>query len=278
MAGPATAGDGPVGRWALQPLSEPAPNATGAVRILFRDECLVAAHKPSGVAVHRSTFVGAAPVMLQALRDALGQFVYTVHRLDRSTSGLILFALSRASAQVLCEQFREQRVAKTYLAVVRGWPPAEGVVDHPVPTASGKLRQEAVTAYRRLATAEVPVPCGPYASSRYALLELQPHHGRYHQLRRHMKHISHPIIGDTDSGDSRHNRLFRQRFGIHRLLLQSVRLEFDHPQHGGRVCLSCAVDEELLRLFGGAPLPGFVADRVAPVGLLQHQPSERDAS
>lgn len=226
-----------------------------SLRILYRDHWLVAAYKPSGLAVHHSPLVRTAPAMLQALRDALGQFVYPVHRLDRPTSGLIVFALAAEPARALCEQFRQRRVSKAYLAVVRGWPPAEGRVDHPVPNASGATRQAAVTTYRRLATAELPLPCGPYPSSRYALLELCPHSGRYHQLRRHMKHISHPIIGDTEYGDSRHNRLFRDHFGIHRLLLHACRLEFTHPQHGGRLCLSCPADRDLLVPFGGEPAP-----------------------
>lgn len=221
----------------------------GGIRILYRDDSLVAAYKPSGLAVHHSALVRQAPVMVQALRDYLGQFVYPVHRLDRSASGLILFALSPAAARVLCAQFRDLCVTKTYLAVVRGWPAAAGLVDHPVPVASGAFRLPACTAYRRLATVELPIPCGPHAGSRYALLELQPRSGRHHQLRRHLKHLSHPIVGDTAHGDGRHNRLFRNVFGSHRLLLQAVCLEFAHPDSGTPMRLSCDPDAELLRPF-----------------------------
>jgi tRNA pseudouridine65 synthase len=256
---------GPLPLWlavevrAMQAALPSDPCSPDPVRILYRDEFFLAAYKPSGLAVHRSALVRQAPVMLQSLRDSLGLFVYPVHRLDRQTSGLILFALTAAAARALCGQFRDQRVAKTYLAVVRGWPATQGIVDHPVPVASGASRLPALTAFRRLATVELPVPCGPHASSRYALLELQPRSGRYHQLRRHLKHLSHPIVGDTAYGDGRHNRLFRDLFGSHRLLLQSVCLEFSHPDSGAPVRLTCEPDAELLRAFPG-PDPTLFAD------------------
>lgn len=244
------------------------PSATApahGVRILYRDESLVATYKPSGLAVHHSARVRQAVVMMQTLRDGLGQFVYPIHRLDRSASGVILFALTPAAARDLCGQFRAQGVAKTYLAVVRGWPALQGEVDHPVPVASGACRLPALTAYRRLATVELPLPCGPYACSRYALLELQPRSGRHHQLRRHLKHLSHPIIGDTEHGDGRHNRLFRDAFDSHRLLLQALCLEFRHPDHGTPMRLVCEPDRELLRPFP-ALAANLLADRQQPVG------------
>lgn len=225
------------------------PQTPDGVRILYRDEFFLAAYKPSGLAVHRSALVRRAPAMLQVLRDSLGQFVYPVHRLDRPASGLILFALTAAAARALCGQFSDRRVAKTYLAVVRGWPVAQGVVDHPVPAASGASRLPALTAYRCLRTVELPIACGPYACSRYALLKLQPQGGRYHQIRHHLKHLSHPIVGDTQYGDGRHNRLFRDVFGIRRLLLQAVGLEFSHPDSGAPVRLTCEPDADLLRPF-----------------------------
>jgi tRNA pseudouridine65 synthase len=220
---------------------------------------MLAVHKPSGLAVHRSRLVGNAPAMVQALRDAIGRYVYPVHRLDRQTSGLILFALTAEAARGLCEQFREQRVRKTYLGVVRGWPDDTGLVDHAVPSSRGAARQPAATAYRCLARVEVPIPCGPYATSRYALLELHPRSGRQHQLRRHLKHIAHPIVGDTEYGDGRHNRLFREQFGVRRLLLQSVCLEFVHPVTGLPLRLECAPEAELVRLFPGTAWPATVA-------------------
>lgn len=226
----------------------PAPPAD-ALRVLYRDPWVAAVYKPSGLAVHPSPLVRDAPTMLGGLRSLLDQPVFTVHRLDRPTSGLMLVALDSESARRLCLQFREQRIDKAYLAVVRGWPEPAGAIDHPVPNAGGTRRLPAQSRFRRLATVELPLPCGPYATSRYALLELQPETGRYHQLRRHLKHIAHPVIGDTEYGDTRHNQLFREHFGLHRLLLQSVRIRLEHPQHGEPLELSCPPDEALVRLF-----------------------------
>ncbi len=241
---------------------EAPPASTPGVAILYRDEVLVAVHKPSGLPVHRSERVGLrAPALVQLLHAALGRYVYPVHRLDRQASGVMVLALTPEAARDLCEQFRQQEARKTYLAVVRGWPePPSGVIDHPVPSSRNGCPQPAQTEYRRLACTEVALPCGPYAASRYALLELQPRTGRQHQLRRHLKHISHPILGDTEYGDGRHNRLFRREFGLHRLLLQAVRLEIRHPVTGRPLCLECAPEPELVRLFpdaiGPVPQPG----------------------
>lgn len=234
----------------LADVVQPLPCFT--LTVLYSDDALVAVHKPSGMAVHRSRRVGNVPAMVQALRDTIGRHVYPVHRLDRQTSGVMVFAVTPAAARGLCEQFREQRVRKTYLAVVRGWPQASGLVDHALPSADGNRRLSAVTAYRCLACVELPIPCGPYASSRYALTELHPQSGRQHQLRRHLKHISHPIVGDTQYGDGRHNRLFREQFGVRRLLLQAIRLELRHPSTGLPLSLECTPEPELVRLFSAA--------------------------
>jgi tRNA pseudouridine65 synthase len=174
---------------------------------------------------------------VQLLRDQIGQAVWPAHRLDKGTSGLLLFALDPEAAAALSGQFERGEVAKTYRAVVRGWPDAAGEIDHPL----GRMADEygyrgdhdrprpAVTRYRRLATVELPWPVDRYPTSRYALVELNPLTGRRHQLRRHMKHIAHPIIGDASHGKGRHNRLFQDRLGCHRLLLASVALRLRHP-------------------------------------------------
>lgn len=221
------------------------------IPILYLDEALVAVCKPSGMAVHRSVRVGQGPALLQAVRDLLGRHVYPVHRLDRPTSGVMVFGLTPEAARGLSEQFRAHAVGKIYLAVVRGWPEACGLVDHALVPSPDADPQPAVTAYRCLARTEVPIPCGPYASSRYALMELRPHTGRQHQLRRHLKHIAHPIIGDTEYGDGRHNRLFREHFGVHRLLLQAVRLELRQPLTGTALTLACPPEADFVRLFPG---------------------------
>jgi tRNA pseudouridine65 synthase len=174
---------------------------------------------------------------VQLLRDQIGQPVWPVHRLDKGTSGLLLFALDPETAAELGGQFERGEVAKRYLAVVRGYPDETGEIDHPLRRMADEygyrgehdLPQPAVTRYRRLATVELPWRVDRYPSSRYALVELTPLTGRRHQLRRHMKHIAHPIVGDATHGKARHNRLFQEKLGCHRLMLASVGLAFHHP-------------------------------------------------
>ncbi|RLK50814.1 tRNA pseudouridine synthase C [Alkalispirillum mobile] len=224
------------------------------LRILYRDEHLVAVDKPAGMAVHRSRQHPDADVLLQRLRDQLGQWVWPVHRLDPPTSGLVLFALDPETAQALGRQFRDREVEKRYLAVVRGWPEAAGVIDHPLRRAGRSERQAALTEYRVLDTTELPIPMAPHPTARYALVELKPVTGRQHQLRRHMKHISHPIIGDTTYGKGPHNRLFRERFSSGSLLLRAMGLRLNLPGSGQRLELSAGLNEEWRGVLGGAGL------------------------
>lgn len=210
------------------------------LEILYRDDHLVAIHKPSGLLVHRSALdAHEERFAVQMLRDQIGRHVHPVHRLDKGTSGVLLFALDRDTAALLATQFENRQVGKRYLAIVRGHPPADGVIDHAlsrrfdpaehVPAGRDDPPQAAVTAYCRLAVAELPHQVDRYPTSRYALLELRPETGRRHQIRRHLKHISHPIIGDSTFGKGRHNRLFQTLFGSQRLLLACTRLELRHP-------------------------------------------------
>lgn len=218
--------------------------------ILYRDEHLVAINKPSGMVVHRSARIRHAPAALQCLRDLIGQHVYPVHRLDRGTSGVLLFALSSEAARELCLLFRNhQDIAKTYLAVVRGYTDEAGVIDHPVPNGTTGERKDAVSHYRRLQTVEFPIPCGPYETARYSLVEVTPETGRYHQIRRHFHHISHPVVGDTTHGDTTHNELFRNHFQLWRLLLMAVKLSFKHPFTGASLTIQTPVDDALMHVF-----------------------------
>lgn len=217
--------------------------------IVYRDEHLVAVEKPAGLLVHRSEIDRRETrFALQLVRDQLGRRVWPVHRLDRPTSGLLLLALDVETARRLTAAFTARAVEKRYLAVVRGHPDGSGRIDYPLVEVLDRFGdrlvspdrppQPAVTDYRRLATVELPEPVGRYATARYALLELTPLTGRKHQLRRHLKHIFHPIVGDTTYGDGRHNRFFRTRFGCARLLLAATRLTFDHPHTGMRMDLA----------------------------------------
>jgi tRNA pseudouridine65 synthase len=225
--------------------------------IIFRDENLIAVHKPAGLLVHRSALDRhETRFVLQILRDQIGQQVFPVHRLDKGTSGVLLFALSREVGRGLSSQFESGEVSKTYLAVVRGFPPEAGEIDHPLARMAdehaginpGADAQPAQTRYRRLATVELPYRVDRYPSSRYALLELTPQTGRWHQLRRHLKHISHPIIGDATHGKGRHNRLFQELFGCQRLLLAATELRLTHPLSGQALCLRAEVAADFAAL------------------------------
>ncbi len=226
--------------------------------ILYRDESLVAVDKPSGLLVHRTGIdPGETRFALQILRDQLQRHVYPVHRLDKGTSGVLLFALDGATHAATSAMFATGRVEKTYLAVVRGHPPALGLIDHPlaaidgdtIPIA-GSLLQAARTRFRRLATTELPLRVDRYPTSRYALVELTPETGRRHQLRRHMKHISHPIIGDTTYGKGRHNRLFTELFASTRLLLACTCLKLPHPVSGRPLEIHAPLAPEFIAVLG----------------------------
>ncbi|OEU77002.1 MAG: pseudouridylate synthase [Desulfuromonadales bacterium C00003107] len=208
------------------------------LEILYRDEHLVAVNKPAGLLVHRSPIDRRETrFALQILRDQLGQRVYPVHRLDKPTSGVLLFGLSSEATHRTAEAFAGRQVGKKYLAVLRGYSPEQGTIDYPlrdepdqrVAKAPPVEARPSRTDFRRLATVELPIAVGLYASSRYSLVEARPLSGRRHQLRRHFKHLSHPIIGDTTHGNGQHNRSFRQQFGCQRLLLAATELSFIHP-------------------------------------------------
>lgn len=214
--------------------------------VLYRDDRLIAVDKPSGLLVHHSYIArDVRTVALQLVRRIVGRRVHAVHRLDRGTSGVLLFALDPDAARDTADLFAARRVDKTYYAVVRGHPPAEGRVDHPLNASKTGPRREATTDFTCRAHGELPIPVGRFPTARYGLLELRPHTGRRHQLRRHCCHLSHPIIGDTTYGDGRHNRLFRREFGAQRLLLYAARLRFAHPYTGAPIDLRCGPDPTL---------------------------------
>ena len=235
--------------------------------VIYRDDHLVAIDKPAGLLVHRSPIDRhETRFALQLLRDQLGQRVYPVHRLDKPTSGVLLFALSGEMARRVADQFGTRSVRKEYLAVVRGWAPAEGVIDYPLREKLDRIAdrdrgatreaQDAVTRYRCLATVEIPFAVDRYPHSRYSLVVLYPETGRKHQLRRHMKHIGHPIIGDAKHGKGVHNRFFQGQYGCYRLLLACTALAIDHPVTGARLRLEAGLDAPfatVLNEFGWQP-------------------------
>lgn len=223
-------------------------NRRAPLAVLYRDSSLIAVHKPAGYVVHPTPLCPDAPAILQALRDQEGLFLYPVHRLDRATCGILMFALDQRVAGILCKLFRDSQVAKEYRALVRGWTAEEGEIDHAFADHYDGRRQEAVTRYRRLRRYELPLPVPPYSSSRYSLLAVRPLTGRTHQIRRHLKYISHPIVGDVTHGRSEHNIMFRDQFDCHQLLLQAVSLELPHPVSGDNLAIAAPMDGGFQRL------------------------------
>jgi tRNA pseudouridine65 synthase len=224
------------------------------VDILHEDAAIVVVAKPSGLLVHRTDAAPDEAAVLQLARDATGgAHVYPVHRLDRGASGVLVLARSSAWARVLHEQFEDGRADKRYLALVRGTPPEAGVIDHPIPRREDGPRVPALTEFTRVAVVSLDVDG---RAQGYALVEARPRSGRLHQIRRHLKHVGHPLIGDANYGRSEHNRLCKERFGLARLALHAASLAFDHPESGARVRFVAPLPDDLrtpLERMGFAP-------------------------
>lgn len=238
------------------------PQATDALPpldILYQDEYLVAIHKPAGLLVHRSLIdKHETQFALQMLRDQIGQHVYPVHRLDRPTSGVLVFALSSEIARSLTEQFTAKQIHKTYFAIVRGYAEEAGHIDHALKEKLDKIAdkkakqdkpaQSAVTDYQTLMTFELPYPVSRYQSARYSLVKLIPLTGRKHQLRRHMSHINHPILGDTTHGDGKHNSFARRQFDFQGLALTCFELVLTHPISLKPLVIRTRFDDRMAKL------------------------------
>ncbi len=207
-----------------------------AIDLLYVDRHVVVADKPSGLLVHRG-WDKDDDVALFRVRDALGgQHVHPIHRLDRGTSGALLFARTKEAAASLCKAFEEGRVAKTYFALVRGEPPAEGVIDHAIPKSEDGPKVPARTRYRLLRRSSI---------DRCSLVEATPETGRLHQVRRHLRHLGHPLVGDVTYGSGEINRHYRATYDLHRLALHARSLAFDHPETGERTCVFAPVPSDL---------------------------------
>jgi len=226
---------------------------SNTLQVLYQDEHLIIVNKPGGLLVHRSEVDRRETrFALQIVRDQIGRRVYPVHRLDKPTSGVLLFALHAEAARKIMGQFQSNKILKTYTAVVRGYVDEQGHIDYPLKEELDKMTdrranrnkeaQAAVTEYRRLDRIELPFPVGRYSTARYSLLAVTPRTGRKHQIRRHMKHIFHPIVGDTTHGDGRHNAFFRQQFNCHRLLLAATGLSLAHPYSGEQLAVTTKPD------------------------------------
>ncbi|MBU2178546.1 MAG: tRNA pseudouridine(65) synthase TruC [Gammaproteobacteria bacterium] len=222
--------------------------------ILYLDDFLAVVDKPAGMLVHRS-FLDKHETLfvMQTLRNQLGRHVFPVHRLDRPTSGVLVFALSSDIARLLTEQHQEESWQKFYLAIVRGYVKAPLLLDYPLfeqldkiadkQANQHKAAQDARTAIWPIAQVELPVPVGRYPAARYSLVALQPLTGRKHQLRRHLAHLRHPIVGDTSHGDGKHNQLFAKHLSAQRLMLVAKRLQLKHPVTGELLLFDAGLQE-----------------------------------
>ncbi len=245
------------------------------IRILYRDRDYVAVHKPAGLLVHRSALDSRETrFLVQLVRDQIQQRVYPVQRLDKPTQGVIVLALHSEAARRMQALFTDGTVEKEYLAVVRGYAPTEIVVDYPLrdrPDARIQrrelLRRSAITDLRRLDTIELPTAVGRYETARYSLIECRPQTGRRHQIRRHLKHLRHPIVGDAIYGDGPHNRMWRDQLGIRGLLLAATQLSFSHPYSGAAVTVRAPIEApmaDVLHSGDGAPRFRALVPRILP--------------
>lgn len=208
------------------------------LQIVHQDDHLIAINKPHGLLVHRSKIANdATEFALQMLRDQIGRKVSPVHRLDRKTGGLLLFAFEKDIEIAMHKQFQEGMVIKKYLAVLRGYAPDQLEIDYPLAKENGTM-QEAFTAFRTLQHTEINVPFGKHETSRYSLVEASPTTGRMHQLRRHFAHIFHPIIGDRKHGCNKQNKFFKTEFDMCTMLLHASELSFNHPVTNKNIILT----------------------------------------
>lgn len=228
------------------------PSAAVELPVLYRDDALLIVDKPAGLVVHRG-WANDRVTALDLAREIAGRWVYPAHRLDRGTSGVLVFGLSPSVAHAIERAFAEDRVAKRYLALVRGMAPDAISVDHPIAKDEGKPKLPSLTHVARLGYCELEND-ETGVTRRYSWVEARPVTGRPHQVRRHLKHITHPIVGDVRYGKADHNRLFRRRFGLERLVLHAEALSLPHPTEARQLRVT-------------APLPRELADLLSALGL-----------
>ncbi|MBK3515991.1 pseudouridine synthase [Carboxylicivirga marina] len=199
------------------------------LEIIYQDQYMVVINKPHGLLVHRSPIAAdAEEFALQMLRDQIKKSVFPLHRLDRKTSGLLVFALSSSVAAKLQTIFEDSKTQKTYTAIVRGHFPDAIEVDYALTNDRGKT-QDAITHFKTIKRSELPIPFGKFETSRYSLIEAYPKTGRMHQIRKHLNHLRHPIIGDRPHGCNKQNRLFKERWYMTNMLLHAQQLDMIHP-------------------------------------------------
>lgn len=218
------------------------------LEILFQDDYLVAINKPHGLLVHQSPIArNAEEFAVQLVRDQVGKRVNPLHRLDRKTSGVLLFAFEKESTRFVREQFENNTVVKKYCALVRGFTPDAMIIDYPLKNEK-EVVQDAVTHFKTLQRFELNLPHGKHATSRYSLVEATPETGRMHQLRKHFAHILHPIIGDRPHGCNKQNKLWLEKYQMNTMLLHAELLEFLHPVSKERIRIEAPKSSEFERV------------------------------
>lgn len=218
------------------------------LEIVYQDDHLIAINKPHGLLVHRSSIANdAKEFALQMLRDQVNRHVSPVHRLDRKTGGLLLFAFEKDVEIAMHQQFQNGQVTKKYLAILRGYAPDQLDIDYPLAKENGTM-QEAFTSFVTLKRAELDVAFGKHPTSRYSLVEATPTTGRMHQLRRHFAHIFYPIIGDRKHGCNKQNKFFKEQWEMTTMLLHASELTFLHPVTRQQIQLKAPVQTEFLRV------------------------------
>ncbi len=216
--------------------------------ILYEDEFLVAIHKPAGLLVHKTKIAAdATEFALQTLRDQIGQHVYPCHRIDRKTSGVLLFAKSSEVNKEVQEQFMNRIPKKRYLAIVRGYYPDSLLIDYPLNTERGES-QESITDTTCLQKVEIQIPHGKHETSRYSLIHAFPQTGRMHQIRKHLAHVRHPIIGDRPHGCNKQNKLFLEQFILTEMMLHAEKLTLIHPMSKEELVIESKVRGEFKRI------------------------------
>ncbi len=217
------------------------------LEILFLDEQIIAINKPNGLLVHRTALArDADEFALQLLRDQIGKPVFPAHRLDRKTSGVLIFALSAEANAQMQKQFSENKIKKVYLAIVRGFTDDSGMIDYPLVKENG-TSQSAITNYHTLSRTELEIPFGKQQTSRYSMVEIMPETGRMHQIRKHFAHIFHPIIGDRPHGCNKQNKLFKENWNMTTMLLHASEIRFSHPISNLEISIKAPLNEEFLR-------------------------------
>ncbi len=218
------------------------------LEIIYQDEHLIAINKPHGLLVHRSFIANdATEFALQMLRDQVNRRVSPVHRLDRKTSGLLLFAFDKEVEVALHKQFQESAIRKKYMAILRGYAPDHMDIDYPLVKENGAI-QDAFTSFVTVKRAELDIPLGKHATSRYSLVEATPTTGRMHQLRKHFAHICYPIIGDRKHGCNKQNRFFKEQWDMTTMLLHASELDLIHPVTGAQLNLKAGYHPEFSRM------------------------------